>query len=206
MIELHPGSGMYDCLGVWKGDLDVQCQFNLAGTSLAFGHALPPSEREDRPDWWREELWTYPQMWLQHDLVNELQLRIGLQVRDPGPARPNTIALGVIAELAARLAFGEERLRLRSGWNDSSGPDGCYVRDWCPDYTGPDSWKDWKNKAKWATRFWALSRSHQGPRLVIDLKTGAVQGGMDLWEMYRKGAGIREMAWGLEGAWRALEE
>jgi hypothetical protein len=33
----------------------------------------------------------------------------------------------------------------------------------------------------------------------LDLKTGAIQGGTDLWGLYKRGAGVREMAWKLEG-------
>lgn len=202
LIELHPGSGLYDCLGLWREELDVLCHFNLAGSTLAFRHLAPPSTSEDRPTWWREDPWRYPEMWQEHDLVSEIEQRLGLASAEPGPARPGTIALGVVAELSARLAFGEQSLRFRSGWNDSTGMDGCYLRDWCPRYLGPDTWKP---KAKWATRFWALSRSRSGPMRMLDLKTGAIDGGMDLWAMYQKGAGIRELAWELEGQWRGLE-
>lgn len=202
LIELHPCQ--YDCLGLWHGELEVLCQFNVGGSSLLFT-AEPPRSSASKPSWWQEDLWRYPQRWLASDLVEEAEERMGLKGKPTCPPRPHTVSLGVVAELCARLAFTTDDLHLRAGWYDTSGMGGSSLTQWCPPFTETPDPNAWQEQARWGTRFWALSRSQSGPRLMLDLKTGAVQGGMDLWGMYKKGAGIREMAWELEREWRGLE-
>lgn len=205
LIELHPGGGQYDSLGLWRGDLQVMCQFNLAGTSLVVGDLGERSPRSDKPGWWRDGLWRYPQVWAEHDLLLQMQERLGLQPAQPGPPRPHTLALGVVAELCARLSFSEATLTLRAGWCDSSGMGGSFLTEWCPPYPGSKDPNAWRKQARWGTRFWSISHQGGQERLTLDLKTGAIQGGMDLWGLYKRGAGIRELAWQLEKDWRALQ-
>jgi hypothetical protein len=201
LAELHPGGGQYDTLGLWRpGDLHVLCQFNMAGSSLLLSPFSTPRAQQDAPVWWGETLWRYPAVWQEFDLVPLLEARLGLPAKPPAPARPTTVALGVIAELAARHALSERLLELRAGWHDSAGAEGSHLRAWCPKREGLGTWQD---QARWGTRFWSIGCPGTTPGLVLDLSTGALDDGPDLWSAYQKGTGVRELAWQVEAAWRA---
>jgi hypothetical protein len=200
LIELHPCGGGYDCLGVCDSEMDVLCQFNLAGTSLLI---KPERSPVTMPEGLETDLWRYPEVWLEHDLAAQLARRTGLPERPYRPASPPTVALGVIAEMVGRLAMSDVDVQLRSGWHDSSGMEGSFLRDWCP--PEPTGSTDWKTQARWGCRFWSAGWEATKPGLVFDLSTGALlDGSLSTWTAYRAGEGIRAMAATLEKRWRAV--
>lgn len=219
LMELHPCGGMYDCLGLVTRKFEHSlCLFNLAGSGLLLeplGRPRPPHDAEES---WSQSVWRYPRAYFSSggpaQLADVLEARLGLPALSGSPSRSaTTISVAVMAQLAQRFSLSEKAPYFRSGWLDTSGMEGSSVRSWVAEFpelmkrceeTEPGSME----AARVAGRLWAIgSEPHiQRPALIIDLATGQVRcGGKNegsLWSRYRKGAGIRELAWWLEGLWK----
>ena len=199
LTETHPGGGMYDCLGLHTADFQLRCTANLAGTSLALNDAGRPRPPAHPFSGWESDVWRYPEAWFRHDgaegLATALEERLGLPSPAVVTATPATVALGVVAELAGRYALSNVDLQLRSGWHDSSGMGGCHLRDWVKPLVSAAE-EDWEARRRIGNGYWQLDRG--GPKVLLDLKTGRAAA-LDLWQGYRSGQGIRELAWALEG-------
>lgn len=214
VMETHPCDGQYDCLTLVRGPSCTSvCMFNLAGTGLALAGPLGPPR--DLPWWLKEhgeaDIWRYPQHGLGEDrgaLALAIEARLGFPERHPGdpPATRTGLALGVIAELLDRVALSARPVDVRCGWFDT--PYSVGVRPWAADKPGVGAVPDtapWPQRARAAGRFWALDRRGDpvDPALVIDLATTQVWARARpagwLADRYAAGAGIRAMAWELEG-------
>ena len=219
LMELHPCGGMYDCLALVTRKFEQSlCLFNLAGSGLLLeplGRPRPPEGAEES---WHQSVWRYPRAYFSSggpsELADVLEARLGLPAVS-GSLSPSasTISVAVIAQLAQRFALSDKAPYFRSGWLDTSGMEGSSVRPWVAEFpelmrrceeAEPDSMEP----ARLAGRLWAVgSEDHiEQPDLVIDLATGEVRsdGATEgsLWSRYKKGAGIRELAWWLERIWK----
>jgi hypothetical protein len=219
LFEIHPAGGMYDCLTLMLGTCEATiCTFNLAGSSLL----LQPLGPERPPDGcrreWHDDMWRYPGAYFAAGdadaFADVLEARLGLvPVKKAPPPTPATISVAVFAELARRYALSNRAPEFRSGWMDTSGMGGSGLRGWVADFPkiqarcDADGGENWPDRAMAANRLWAVKDPWtEHPRVVLDLAAGRVfERGKpvgSVWERYRKGAGIRELAWWVEGLWR----
>jgi len=214
IVETHPGGGQYDCLSLaLMPDCATLCSFNLGGTSLLLGQPVgrrrPGRTWGDDPD---ATVWRYNQHGLGRDrdeLARDIEAWLGFPERQQAtPKRtPSTLAHAVIGELLDRVALGTKRVELRSGWQDSSGMEGSRERTWTqrlPALVGIEPGVEWQARCEAASRYWSLTRgaAHRDPAVVVDsLTTEAwVRGAprASLLERYKRGDGVRAMAWVLE--------
>ena len=220
LFEMHPGGGMYDCLALMLGECEqTVCIFNIGGSSLLLHQLGPKRPPEGRSAEWHADMWRYPGAYFAaqgvEGFADRLEERLGLiPVKKPPPPTPATLSVAVLAELAHRYALSDKGPTFRSGWMDSSGMGGSGVRGWVASFPKIQALCDatsegnWQARAMAASRLWAVQGpSGAQPQVVLDLASGRVfDGGKpvgSLWERYRKGAGIRELAWWVEGLWRA---
>jgi hypothetical protein len=218
LFEMHPGGGMYDCLGLILGSCEGSlCLFNLAGTSLSLHQVGPKQPPEGRPREWHDDLWRYPGAYFAagsaEEFVEVLEARLGLgPVKKAPPATPATVSVAVLAELANRYALSRRAPAFRSGWEDTSGMGGSGVRAWVADFPTIQARcdaaprEDWTARALAANRLWGVQgREETRPKVVIDVAKGRVfldaKPVGSVWDRYRKGAGFRDLAWWVEGLW-----
>jgi len=192
LVELHPGGGQYDELALVEGRFErVLVAFNLGGSSLRIECGGPEPGRLN-----------YSVRFLEGaDLVASVERSLGW-----GPARPtdspSSVALAVLGEFLWRCAQADPPPAMACGWRDSSGLVGAGVASWADGLVADHESGRWQDTAARAARYWRVGT---GP-LVVDLRTSEVIGGDDAgwrcWEEYRRGAGIRALAWRLESQWR----
>jgi len=219
LVELHPCGGTYDCIALAARRFKkILCCFNLPGTGLSLEPVGDPSPPRDALDDWSETVWRYPEHYFHcggvEGFVDSLERRLGLpQGRKLPPPSVSTISVAVLAQLADRFALSSGPPTFRSGWEDSSGWDGSSSRSWVSQLPHLqercEKSENWAKEAAVAGRLWGIGseRLFEGPDAIVDLGTGDVfrsgQRQGSLWARYQKGAGIRELAWWLEGIWKS---
>ena len=221
LVELHPCGGTYDCLALAAGRFKktLVC-FNLPGTGLLLeplddGPCPPP---QDALDDWSGDVWRYPEHYFHcrgvEGFVDSLERRLGLpQGRKLPQPSASTISVAVLAQLADRFALSSAPPTFRSGWEDSSGWSGSSCRSWVGQVphllARCDEAENWVEEAAVAGRLWGIGSEHwfEEPDAIVDLGTGDVfrsgQRQGSLWARYQNGAGIRKLAWWLEGIWKS---
>lgn len=217
LFEAHPGGGMYDCLGLSTDAPSVLCMFNIEGSSLVVHEMGPPNPPADPPPWWSFGQWRYPRAFYAYGgaagLADQLVRRLGLSERRLNETSTATsISIAVLAELAKRHALSDNAPHFRSGFCDTSGMASSAVRSWVAqiptiqarcDAAGHGTYE----AARLANRLWGVcDATNSSPHAVVDLGNGRVyvdgEEAGSLWSRYVEGAGIRELAWCLEGLWR----
>lgn len=210
VVETHPCDGGYDCLSVRRGpEMELVATFNLAGSGMLLGPPLGrvPADHVAEPNTDR-----YPVLGLapsRTELVEEIERVVGLAapVVEKRPLGATGVTLLAVQELLERGAMGARGLDVRNGWFDSSGfgaPVG--VRTWARGLPGANTAEDvpWQVRMRAAGRYWAIDREAMAetPRVTVCLATSRVWTGgttdKALIGEYRRGAGIRELAWWLE--------
>jgi hypothetical protein len=219
LVEMHPCGGMYDCLALAQDRLDHSlCLFNLAGTGLLLNSVGTPRPINDVSPEWHDSVWRYPRGYFAwggpEGFADQIEARLGLPKCQALPsASASTVSVAVMAQLAQRFALSERAPTFRCAWLDTSGMEGSSIRPWIKAFPKLKARcdaqsSDWSVAARVACRVWGIGseRHFDRPAVTLDLGTGEVrrQGRREgsLWGRYAKGAGIRELAWWLEGLWR----
>lgn len=209
---------MYDCLGLALGRFEsMLCNFNLVGGSLVLSSVGTPRPPAVRDSWWSDDTWRYPQAFLAAGtadaLVDMMVARLGLPEPPSKPgSTPPSVSIAVLAELAKRHALAANAPEFRSGFFDSSGMAPSSPRAWIVRVPDVDARVQAANPgtidaALVANRLWGVcTEGSDVPHVIVDLSDGAVVQGDEpqgsVWTRYRSGAGIRELAWWLDGLWR----
>lgn len=195
---LRPGGGQYRCISLLEGRFEQSLtMLNLDGTSLQVGAVTLR---------WPNFLDA------NQSLATTIEECLGWK---PSDARVEStqpaISIAVLAELTARYALSPVRVELDCGWLDSSGY-GTGVQTWAQHHprVAPRlkaGGSHWQNQAAASARLWAIIDDAGAPKVILDVPTGEISDGMgrthwSIRDEFNGGAGIRALAWRLEGNWR----
>jgi uncharacterized short protein YbdD (DUF466 family) len=137
-MELHPGGGQYDCIGLCLNSEQFPrkclCQFNQPAQHLhVFGYYSKPALRLEDLGW--PDYNNYVEAFLSaHDpkqVVDQVEQVLGLpplKGKQLPPTTPEVLSFRLISALTERYMLARECVDVRCGWYDSSGMEGCYVR------------------------------------------------------------------------------
>lgn len=129
IYELHPGGGQYDALSLFTTEDIKVAMLNRPGSfhvSESLRDPGVPAANEDYLKIWDEYILCseFP------DLVTKVCSLIGLAVPKKLPAStPPIVTYRLISELLAWGIGRDAYWQCRSGYNDSSGWDGCHTRE-----------------------------------------------------------------------------
>jgi len=129
IYEMHPGDGQYDCLALYTVEQDSLAYLNRVGSFTPFAtlrdEGVGPVSAEPWKIWDELQYDSKPQK-----LVDELCQRIGLKPPQKlPPTTPPALIYRLIAELVSWTVGRPQLWECRSGYLDSSGWDGCGIRD-----------------------------------------------------------------------------
>ncbi len=141
VLELHPGGGQYDCIALqlMPGDGEFPgeclCQFNqLTQHMHIFGHYTRPESSLEELRW--PEGNNYVEAFLSSpdpkQVVDQVEKVLGLpspKGKQLPPTTPEVLSFRLISALTERYMLARECVDVRCGWYDSSGMEGCYVRE-----------------------------------------------------------------------------
>jgi hypothetical protein len=127
VVETHPGGGQYDCLSIVRTDLDHHlCVFNRLGSFTAF-------KRFDSG----HDCWTQINVWDRiatgestRSVLDEICTILHLPIPSPLPAAtPFSLTYRVITAMLRIKTFSPVRWSCSNGFLDSSGFEGCGIRN-----------------------------------------------------------------------------
>jgi hypothetical protein len=190
-MELHPGDGQYDCLGLIIGlhgrEGRSLCHINRPGGLHIFDTWASPRRALNDPPWDRwadttrlEYLTAWIAMADAKAFVFHLEDALGLpstRQQTAPPTTPATLVFRLLAAWQSRFFAASDWLEIRSAWCDSSGMEGSSVREEIRQF--PLAHAEIARREGWeqveqAIQYWLLTRvsTDQTPELVglIDLK------------------------------------
>ena len=210
IMELHPCSGMYDCLSLFvdEGDLPGRHLFDFnqgSGNLHIFGIWDRPTKNFNDLYWPNGN--SYTGAFLCADdtskIIDDLESLIGMPPYDYKGLPEMTakvFMLKVIASLLQRHALGREIIDVRSALHDSSW--GAHIREEVKTfnkvYNSIPQDNGYEKMARATINYWMISvkkTSEEKIKAIIDLRGGIYLNNkpeiyIDLWNQYKEGKSI----------------
>jgi type III secretion system-like peptide-binding chaperone len=127
IVETHPGGGQYDCLSIIRTDRNLHlCALNRLGSFTAFGRFDSGHDCSSQIDVWDR----IARGDSTRILVDEICRTLHLPGPSPLPAATNvSLTYRVITAMLRTKTFSPVRWSCLNGFHDSSGFEGCGIRN-----------------------------------------------------------------------------